>query len=74
MSSLMLTFRYFTRPEHLNSPSVFSEVRVSRFFVLCECFVDRACPLYFIFWLLCFLFFFDIRILITPYVSFKLFL
>jgi hypothetical protein len=36
MSSLILTFRYLTRP----------------FLVLCECFVDYVCPLYFIFWLL----------------------
>ena len=52
--------------EHLSSPPVFSEVRVTRFLVLCVCFVDRC--LHFFFWLLCCLFF-DIRILITPLVS-----
>ena len=34
--------------------------------VLCVCFIDRC--LYFIFWPLCCLFFFDIRILMTPLV------
>ena len=31
-----------TLPEHLRSPPVFSEVRVTRFLVLCVCFVDRC--------------------------------
>jgi hypothetical protein len=34
-------------PEHLSSPPVFSEVRITRFLVLCVCFVDRClsfCP------------------------------
>ena len=53
--------------EHLSSPLVFSGVRVTRSLVLCVCFVDRC--LYFFFWPLCCLFFFDIRILITPLVS-----
>ena len=48
---------------------VFSGVRVTRSLVLCVCFVDR---LSFFFWSL-FLFFFDIRILITPLVFLKLF-
>jgi hypothetical protein len=46
--------------------SVFIGIRVTRSLVLCVCFVDRC--LYFVFWL-CFLFFFDILILITPLVS-----
>ena len=56
--------------EHLSSPPVFSRVRVTRSLALCVCFVDRClsfCP--FFFWPLCCLFFFDIRILITPFVS-----
>jgi hypothetical protein len=44
-----------------------SEVRVTRSLVLCVCFVDRC--LSFLFWLMCRLLFFDIRILITPLVS-----
>jgi len=32
-----------TLPEHLSLPSVFSEIRVTRFLALCVCFVDR-CP------------------------------
>jgi hypothetical protein len=56
-----------TLPEHLSSPPVFSAVRVTRSLVLCVCFVDRC--LYFLFWPLCCLFFFDIRILIAPLVS-----
>jgi hypothetical protein len=47
---------------------VFSEVRVTRFLVLCVCFIDRClafCPLFF----LCSLSFFNLRILITPLVS-----
>jgi hypothetical protein len=31
-----------TRPEQLNSPPVFSWVRVTRSLVLCVCFVDRC--------------------------------
>ena len=48
-------------------PPVFSGVRVTRSVVLYVCFVDRC--LYFFFWSLWCLFFFDIRILITPLVS-----
>ena len=55
-----------TLPEHLSAPPVLSAVRVTRSLVLYICFVDR--PLYFFFWPLCCLFFFDIRILITPLV------
>ena len=43
-----------TFPEHLNSPPVFSGVRVTRSLVLCVCFVDRClffCT--FFFWPLC---------------------
>jgi hypothetical protein len=62
-----------TRPEHLRSPSVFSGVRVTRSLVLCVCVVYRClsfCTFYFGHRLtLCCLFFFDIRILITPLVS-----
>jgi hypothetical protein len=39
-----------TLPEHLSSPPVFSGVCVSRYLVLCACFVDRClsfCPFYF---------------------------
>ena len=57
-------------PEHLSSPSAFSGVRVTRFLVVYVCFVDRCLSFCtFFFWLLCCLFFFDIRILITPLVS-----
>ena len=40
-----------TLPEHLNSPPVFSGVRVTRSLVLCVCFVDRC--LSFSLWPLC---------------------
>jgi hypothetical protein len=49
---------------------VISGVRVTRYLVLYVCFVDRGlscCP--FFFWPLCCLFFFDIRLLITPLIS-----
>ena len=59
--------KLLTLPEHLSSPPVFSGVHVTRSLVLCVCFVDRC--LYFFFWPLCCLFFFDLRILITPLVS-----
>jgi len=59
-----------TLPEHLSSPPVFSGVRVTRSLVLHVCFVDRCLSFCtFFFWPLCCLFFFDIRILITPLVS-----
>jgi hypothetical protein len=49
---------------------VFIGARVSRSLDLCVCFVDRCLSFYpFFFWPLCCLFFFDIRILITPLVS-----
>ena len=46
---------------------VFSGVRVTRSLVLCVYFVDVVCP--FVIFLLCCLFFFDIRILIAPLIS-----
>jgi hypothetical protein len=49
-----------TFPGHLSSPPVFSGVRVTRSLVLYVCFVDRC--LYFFFWPMCCLFFFDIVI------------
>jgi hypothetical protein len=58
-----------TLPEPLSSPHVFSGVRVTRSLVLCVCVVDRY--LYIFCWPLLCLFFFDIRILITPLVSSK---
>jgi hypothetical protein len=54
-----------TLSEHLSSPPVFSGVRVTRSCVLYVCFV----VLYFFFWPLCCLFFFDIWFLIAPLVS-----
>jgi len=57
----------FTLPEHLSSPPVFSGVRATQFLVLYVSFVDRC--LSFLFWPLCCLYFFDIRILITLLVS-----
>jgi hypothetical protein len=56
-----------TLPQPLSSPPVLSGVHVTRSLVLCVCFVDRC--LSFFFWSLCCLFFFNIRILITPLVS-----
>jgi hypothetical protein len=44
-------------------------VRVTRSLVLYVCFVDRCLPFCTFFWPLCFLVFFDIRILITSLVS-----
>ena len=52
---------------HVKSPQIFSGVCVTRSLVLCVCYVDHC--LYFFLWPLCCLFFFDIRILITPLVS-----
>ena len=57
-----------TIPEHLSSHPVFNRVRVTRSLVLCVCFVDRClsfCP--FLVWPLRCLFFFNLRILITPW-------
>jgi hypothetical protein len=55
-------------PDHMSSPPVFGGVRVTRSLALCV--VDRCfsfCT--FFYWPLCFLIFFDIRIIITPLVS-----
>ena len=57
-----------TLPEHLNSPPVFSGVRVTRSLVLYVFCRSLFVLLYFFFWPLCCLFFFDIRILIAPLV------
>jgi hypothetical protein len=56
-----------TFPVHLSSPPIFSEVCVTRSLVLCVCFVDRC--LSFVLFLLTMVFFFNLRILITPLVS-----
>jgi hypothetical protein len=59
-----------TLPEHPSSPPVLSGVRVNRSLVLYICFVDRCLSFCtFFFWPLCCLFFFDIRILLSPLVS-----
>ena len=50
-------------PGHMGSPPIFSGARVTRSLVFCTCFIDRC--LYFFFWPLCCLFFFDLRIVIT---------
>ena len=55
-----------TLPDHLSSPPVFSGVRVTGSLVFCRALFVL---LYFFCWPLCCLFFFDIRILITPLVS-----
>ena len=65
-----------TLPQHLSSLPVFSRIRVTRSFVLYVFFVDRClsfCICFF--WTLCYLFFFDLWILIDyPFGIFKLFL
>jgi hypothetical protein len=56
--------------EHMRSLPAVSGVRVTRSLVLYVCFVDRCLPFCtFLLWPLCCLFFFDIRIMITPLVS-----
>jgi hypothetical protein len=57
-----------TLPEHMSSPPLFSGVRVTRSFMCMFC-RSLSVLLYFFFWPLCCLFFFDIRILITPLVT-----
>jgi hypothetical protein len=53
-------------PEHLRYPKVFSGVRVARSLVLCGVFCrSMFILLSFFFWPLCFLSFFDLRLLIT---------
>jgi hypothetical protein len=64
------TRKLLTLQEHLNSPPVFSGVRVTRSLVLCVMFCISLFVLFFtFFWPLCCLFFFDLRIMITPLVS-----
>ena len=59
-----------TFSEHLSSPPDFSGVPFIRSFVLWVCFVNRCLSFFsFSFWPLCCLYFFDLRILITPLVS-----
>ena len=59
-----------TLQEHLSWPPVFSGVRATRSLVLCVCFVDCCLSVSTFFFLsLCCLFFFDLRMLITPLVS-----
>ena len=59
-----------TFPEYQSSPSVLSGVHISRSLVLCVMFCRSLFVLlYFFFWPLCCLSFFDLRILITPLVS-----
>ena len=59
-----------TFPEHLSSPPDFSGVPFIRSLVLWVCFVNRCLSFFsFSFWPLCCLYFFDLRILITPLVS-----
>ena len=57
-----------TLPENLSSLPLFSGVRDTWSLVLCVCFVDR-CLYFCTFWPLCYLFFFDLRILISLLVS-----
>jgi hypothetical protein len=66
----LLEQELFTLPEHPSSPPVFSGIRVTRSLVLYVCFCRTLFVLlYFFFWPLCCLFFFDIRVLIAPLVS-----
>ena len=59
-----------TLPGHLSSPPGFSEVCFTWSFVLYVCFVDHFLSFCtFFFWPLCCLFFFYLRIMITPLVS-----
>jgi hypothetical protein len=63
-----------TLPGHMSSPPVCSGVRVTRSLVFYVVFcISLFVPLSFFFWPLCCLSF-DFRILITPLVSYKLFL
>jgi len=38
----ILSLKHDSLPDHLSSPPIFSGVRVTRFLVLCVCFVDRC--------------------------------
>ena len=57
-----------TLPEHLSSPPVFSGVPVARSLVFYKMFCRSMFVLLFCFcWSLCYLYFFDLRLLITPF-------
>ena len=58
-----------TLPEHLSSPPVFSWVRVTDLQFYMYVLQIVVCPLFIFLWPLYCLFFFNIRILITPLVS-----
>ena len=60
-----------TLSEQLSSPPVFSGVRVTRSLILYVCFVDQCLSFCTFSFGHCVVFFFDIRILITPLVSSK---
>ena len=64
MGQLNFHFYFISLPEFT---PVYSGVGVTRSLVLCVSFVDRCLSLFF--WPLCCLSFFDLRILITPFVS-----
>ena len=69
--------KLLTLPEHMSSPPIFSELRVTRSFALRLVFCRQTFVLlfvFFFFWTLCCLFFFDLGILFTPFDIFKLFL
>ena len=59
----------FTLPHHLSSPPVFSEVLVARSLVFCAMFCRSLFVLFCFFWSLYYLSFFDLRLLISIYVS-----
>ena len=40
-----MKYELFTLPEHMSSPAVLSEVRVTRSLVVCVCFVERCLSL-----------------------------
>jgi hypothetical protein len=64
-----------TLSEDLSSPPIFSEVPVTRYLVLCVCFCKWLfVRLSFFIWPFFCLFYFDLRILMTPFGIFKLFL
>ena len=62
-----------TLPEHLSSPPVFSGVPVARSLVFYKMFCRSMFVLLFCFcWSLCYLYFFDLRLLITPFGIFSI--
>jgi hypothetical protein len=63
-----------TLPEHLSSPPVLVGFCYSVFNFMCMFCRSFFVFMYFSFWPLCCLFFFDLRIVITPFGIFKLFL